>query len=383
MAELMEHATTSARARERTLAGDVRAEARIERDLREIAARVRQALGGDLAGLLLIGGYARNEGSLVDHGGELGPYNDYDLIAVVRGRAARRHDVLDSIGEEETRRRGVDVDLWPVSEAGLERLPPTLFWLDVVLGGVELLDGDPALVDRLPRITARDVPLAEVGRLLTNRAVGLALSNLEDVDRDHRRARHGHKAVLACGDARLLAADRYAATVAERSRELERLADAPGVGAELAAAYVDAVEFRRRPDRWRPAGEDLADWYARIRAAVGRWHLGFEAWRTGAPEEPLDFARYRGRLFAEAPDLSAPGTLLSAMRAAAKGDAPLWPWVGHPRERLARAAVALAYGADRDDCRREAARLLGIRGERALTDPSLHQALERLGARGG
>jgi hypothetical protein len=66
------------------------------------------------------------------------------------------------------------------------------------------------------------VPLSECGRLLANRAVGLAISNLEGTRAtDESLARHAHKAALACGDVRLLAADRYVASLRTRLADLE------------------------------------------------------------------------------------------------------------------------------------------------------------------
>jgi len=231
------------------------------------------------------------------------------------------------------------------------------------------------------------VPHAEAARLLANRAVGIALSNLEREDRDLRRARHGHKAVLACGDARLLAADVYRPTVAARVVEITRQRGAPAIGDELAFAYADAAAFRTRPDHWAPPGDQSLDaWSRRIIDLVGRSHLSYEALRVGTPASPAGYANHRGALFRGAPDV-AQGPL-AAFRAWSRGRAPVSPWVGHPRERLARVAVALAYGHEHPGTRAIAARLLGLAkhdgegasGSRAprVSDEALHAALSRL-----
>src|SRR5690606_30601588 len=60
----------------RTLVADSAAEQRIERDLAGIREAVANLLGRRLVSLLLVGGYARREGSVVARGGGLGPYND-------------------------------------------------------------------------------------------------------------------------------------------------------------------------------------------------------------------------------------------------------------------------------------------------------------------
>ena len=373
--------TTDPRRRRRTARGDARAEARIDGQLAHVAARVEAALGRDLAALLLVGGYARGEGGLVGSDRAPAAYNDYDLVAIVRNRAAtslraRLRALARGLSEE----LGIEVDLWPIDESALPSLPPTLFWLDVSLGGAEVLAGDVGVAARIREITPRDVPHAEAARLLVNRAVGLALSNLEAHDRDLRRARHGHKAVLACGDALLLAADLYAPTVTERAISLERQRPAPAVGDALADAYVDAARFRERPDAWRPpGGETLPAWYARIVELVEKTHLAYEAARVGAPKTPAGYACFRDRLFRDAPDLSL-GPLV-AIKAWLGGHAPLTPMLGHPRERLARAAVALAYGSRAAGCRAIATRLLGQ--ERGASDDMVHAALRRLSAVSG
>ncbi|MGK3994383.1 hypothetical protein [Sorangium sp. So ce1024] len=367
-----------------TLCGDPRAEMAIARDLASIAASTEELLGPRLCGLLLIGGYARGEGGVVERAGELGPFNDYDLVAVLRGRAAGRHERarLRDLGHAWTQRLGVDVDLLPLSEADLPRLPPTLFWLDAALGGVRVVMGPSALAGRLPRLSPRRVSLDECGRLLMNRATGLALSNLEpSAGNEDRIARHGHKAAFACGDVRLLACGRYRPSHVEKLAELERLEDCPAVGADLVAAYRDAVAFRTRPDRWRPPGGDVAAWYARLRALVARWHLDHEAWRTGAPADPRAYAAFRGRLFRDLPDVRPGAAPLAALRAAATGAAPLLPYVGHPRERLARVAVALAYAPDEPASRAAAERLLGVPA--GATDAVLRERLRALVQRGG
>jgi predicted nucleotidyltransferase len=362
-----------------TLSRDAAAEARIERDLRAISVALTSSMGSRLRSLLLVGSYARGDGGATANGA----YNDFDLVAVVpRDDAALRAE-LARFGDEWTARLGVHVDVWPFEERKLTAIPPTLFWLDVSLGGVRVLAGDRSVDEHLHKIAPRDVPLSECGRLLANRAVGLAISNLEGSGAtDESLARHAHKAALACGDVRLLAADRYGPSLRTRLAELEHLEDAPEIGPALVAAYREAVIYRSRPDAWSPPeGKRVAAWYAEACEAIGEWHFGFEAWRIGAPTSPAGFARFRGRLYDELPDVRAGGSLPAAIRATLKGKAPLRPYVGHPRERLARAAVAIAYGLKDPEARAEAARLLGARP--TATDDDLLRRLRALSDQAG
>jgi predicted nucleotidyltransferase len=356
-----------------TLCRDAEAEARIQRDLRAISVALTTAMGASLKTLLLVGSYARGDGGVTSRGA----YNDFDLVAVVpHDDAGLRADLL-RFSDEWTARLGVHVEAWPFEARRLESIPPTLFWLDVSLGGVRVLAGDKSVDEHLHRIKARDVPLSECGRLLANRAVGLALSNLEGPRAtDESLARHAHKAVLACGDARLLAADRYASSLRAKLAELERLESAPDIGQELVTAYREAIQYRMSPETWSPPGGlRVAAWYAERRARIAAWHLRFEAFRMGLGEiaSPADFARMRRRIYDELPDVRPGGSLPAALRAALKGKAPLRPYVGHPRERLARAAVALAYGHEDPETRTEAAVLLGAPAASASDDELLRR----------
>jgi hypothetical protein len=367
-----------------TACRDPEAESVVREQISETAGALSRLLGRSLEALLLVGGYARGEGSVVRVGGAWGGYNDYDLVAILRDHAAlwRARRVLRDFAAERSRKLGIEVDLWPTTRRFLRRAPATLFWLDVCRGGVRVISGDPGVLGALPRLCVRGVPLDEAGRLLANRAVGIALSNLEPVDHDHRRRRHIHKAALACGDALLLAIDRYPATVRERLGALRALAGAPAVGDDLVAAYEAAARFRRRPDAPAPR-EDVPGWYEERRDAIRRWHLAFESRRIHAPEDPADFAAHRGALYPGAADVGRASSTFSALRAGARGAAPLRPWCGHPRERLARVAVALAYGSDREDCRRLAARWLGLQDGSVPSDAALHAGLVKLAMQGG
>jgi hypothetical protein len=369
-------APTALRSRH-TSEGDALVEARIARDLRVVGERLRASLGPRLVASLLLGSYARGEGGVVvGADGQLAPYNDYDVVAVVRRGARGLRAPLVAIGHELTREVGVEVEVWPVDEADLDPPPRTLLWLDAALGGARVLEGDAGVLPRLARLDLRHVPLEEAARLAANRAVGLALSRLEGPGRDLLRAmRHGHKAILACGDATLLATGRYRPTLAERALELGRMAGAPLVSAEDAAAYDSAVRFHARPTC---AGASEAAFDA-LRRRAGRWHLAIEAWRAGAPTIPLAFVAFPGRVYRDLADVPIAGWP-AAVRAVLAGAAPVSPWLGHPRERLARAAVALAYGEPFEPSRDVAARVLGAPSGRP---EDLLAALARLVPRAG
>jgi len=331
---------------------------RVRRDLELATSLARAAFGSELVALLLVGGYARGEGGAMGDGPDAASFNDYDLVAVVRRVDAVAHENSREVSRIATERVGIEVDVWPISAKAMKHPPATLFWLDVALGGVVVLDGDEAILAGARKIDARAVPLEEAARLLVNRATGLALSRLEGASADPlRTAMHVYKAVLACGDARLLAASAYEGTVRRRGRRLEALAAAGLAPEALASAYCEAADFRLRPHRF-VAPIDMDAWLDAWRVRIAEWHAAFETYRLGAKLTIADLVRRHAPLYPKRVDGMRFG-LPAALRAAVKGRATLFPYVGHPRERLARASIALAY-LDATVSRVEGARWLGL-----------------------
>ena len=366
-----------ARATGFTLRGDQAAEERVRRDLCCITRHVREAFGERMQLAALVGSYARGEGAMRIEGDRTLPHNDYDLLVVLPER--QRHDAMRArrAGLLAAQQVGVEVDVAVLTEAEFLRPAPTLFWLDATRGGLRWLGGDEDFIDRQRPVALRQVPLDEAGRLLANRALGLALSGLGGTfGDDDVIARHGHKAVMAAGDALLLATARYAATSRERAEELTCLGSTPRVTPWLVEAYWDAMRFRHNTSVWRPRSGNLRAWFNEVRQQVGQLHLDFESWRVGAPADAVPFASWNGELFRQRPDARL-GARLAALRAWFRGDAPLRPIV-HPRERLARASVAVAYGGDAG--REQARELLGL--PRGVGNESMRVAMLRLRAVG-
>jgi rhamnosyltransferase len=354
------------------------AEAMIARVLDEAKSIISAGLGSDLEALLLLGGYAGGEGT-VDWKPE-GPHvhNDLDLVAIVsssRKARALRSRCLE-LTEEASERTGTCVDVYPVARAELARSKGKLLWLDAAVRGVRVVAGDPTVLDPLANLHPRGVVSGEIGRLIINRATGLAVSRLSFMagdDEESRAARHVAKAWMALGDALLLFEDRYASTGAERLANLTNLSTvaAPWVQRVL-HGYTGGLEYRRNPHAHRLSWESFqieckAMWPA-FRALEAH-RLGFEAWLL-----PSDYASEAQPRFPELVDVSYVGRMLGGPRAALKSQVPLSQGWRHPREVLARVCVLVAFG-DEQDVFQQAGRWLGLR----TTDPRhLRNRLETL-----
>lgn len=330
-------------ARGMTLSRDAVVEASLAAGLRAAGDDLRAQLGPrGLRALVLVGSAARGEAGVVMRGGKPIIDNDLDFIALV-DHPRRRSRTLTTWARDWTERLGTEVDVWGVTSARWYAPPATLFWLDVTQGGARMVVGENDWLRCLPTRSAAALPAEERGRLLSNRATGLALSSLPGRHAERSvRARHAHKAVLACGEALLLSKGDYPGRLSDR---LDRLVRLGAEAYDLAEAYADALRFRVRPDRWTPKSS-FGNWYAGTVALCRRWHLELEARRTGAPA--LVDAWLSGpwrRMFPARVDSRRFAGPLRSVQAMASGcsrvDAEGWH---HPRERLARVSLALAYG---------------------------------------
>lgn len=341
--------------RRHTHRGDATIDARIRQDLSRLAAGMAAELGERMDALLLVGAYARGEGGFVLAGEEPCAYPGYRVL-VLTGRGPAPEEQLRQIERAWSARLDIDVHLATAPTAGLTRVPPSLWWLDIARGNVDVLTGDPQLLQRLPAVDVGSIPKTACGWLLADAAASVAISRLSSDVEPLDRLRHLHCAAIACGDARVLLSGRFGGTMRARCSQLQALRPPAG----LVAAYTEAIDFLGRPDAWRPSdGRDVAQWESDTLARVADWHLTFEASRIGTPPTIDGFARSRTRVYSPV----APGGLRSRVSGAMRQllmPAPGFPYHDTPDEVMPRAAVALAYGGDRAGNRLMAARLLGL-----------------------
>ena len=218
--------------------------------IRAIGAEIDALRIPRLLGVVLGGGYARGEGGVFDAEGSAPRLsNDLDFYVVAEDGAspadlAAIAAALRPVSEKWTVRLGVDVDFSP------PKTPWRIAHDAERLMIQELVHGYCDVAGRLGAELFRDVarrdpsalPAMEAVRLLVNRGAGLLLAAESGASPDFV-ARNINKAILGCGDARLIARGKY------RWRALDR---ADALADDL---YRAAVQWKFRP---RP--EPPCDW---------------------------------------------------------------------------------------------------------------------------
>ena len=249
-----------------TVSGDPAGEARVAADLARIVDRCRTAAadaGDPLRGIVLLGGYARGEGTTVRAAdGTPRGFNDYDLLLVL-DRPAGDPGLYARLGSELAREVEIDfVDLGLATPAQLGAPPATLFAHELGEAHRVLWERAPGVVT-VPRVPLDSLEIAEASRLLGNRGMALVWAGLrlwpsgepgvgEAAPSASDRGfcvTASHKAVLAAGDATLLLAGRYHLSQDERRRRIAASPPpAPWIDDAFRAAYAAGVDYRRAPD---------------------------------------------------------------------------------------------------------------------------------------
>ena len=269
--------------------------------LEDLAGDVQSTLAGNLVALVLGGGYGRGEGAVVHGSGGERPYNDLDLIVIVNRRPGVAR-LLAPVSRRHEHALGIAVDFSRALTVGdVEQWEHRLRWHELYHGH-RVLSGEPGIVvDHAPREIASPVPLREASRLLVNRGAGLVwarrvVSGLAPApDRDFVR-RNAYKALLAVGDAYLIAAGVLAPRHAGRQELLHSLTSQlpANAAARVLECYAAALAFKFEPDTMptERVEEDL------MRQANELWAGAFlhvESQRHGRSFDALtDYARWSG-----------------------------------------------------------------------------------------
>jgi len=245
--------------------------------LASLSGEVRRAMGENLVALVLGGGYGRGEGGVLRVSGEEQPYNDLDLVLVVRRKTAVPWDAIRRIQHKYASLTGIEVDFSrPLTVDDIRGWPPTLMWSDL-LQGHRVLDGDAdILTANAPDLQSDRLMPVEATRLLLNRGAGLlwalyiARGCEPAPDQDFIR-RNYYKCALALGDALLISHGRFTTGYTGRGERLSQLLDElpRAFPFDLLGLYEQALTFKFWPGEQaftpaEPKLEELASEWGQV-----------------------------------------------------------------------------------------------------------------------
>ena len=269
--------------------------------IRAIGAEIDALAIPRLLGVVLGGGYARGEGGVVDAEGSAPRLsNDLDFYVVAEDGAspadlAAIAAELRPVSEKWTARLGVDVDFSPPKTPWRIRHDEERLMIQELVHGYCDVAGRPG-AELFRDVARRDpsaLPAMEAVRLLVNRGAGLLLaaeaaksspvsdsssepSNLRTFEPSNGdEARNINKAILGCGDARLIARGGYRWRAEERAEALGEPLYAAAVAWKFRPRPESVCDWEKARDAWLSAVDGIGSAHATLRArslrAVLRW----------------------------------------------------------------------------------------------------------------
>ncbi len=223
-------------------------EAGIDDHLGRLCERIN-ALDPARDAIVLSGGFGRGEGSVRRTSDGIYPLNDYDIVLITR--TPLRPETLRREEANLAAMLGMDfVDLGVIDTVSLSKLELTQFTFDLKYGS-RVLDGDPTILDRLPRFSAGAIPVSEGSILIFNRLAGLlnALPNYESPTNVAGNAIDFMvfqlaKFWIAMGDAYLLLWRGYDASYRVRRQRFADLHASGGVARDISHEVDNGYSFK-------------------------------------------------------------------------------------------------------------------------------------------
>jgi hypothetical protein len=270
--------------------------AELEERLEAICAQVRrdvaaQLPAGNLAAIVLGGGYGRGEGGVLKT--EVGdqPYNDLEFYVFIRGdRLSQEHrygKTLHHLAEQLSLQAGVQVEFKMDSVERWKTSPASMFSYDLVSGHRLIVGDESVFFGCEHHLDASAIPLSEATRLMFNRCSGLLLARelLQKTSLAGEEAdfigRNLAKMQLALGDTALTAFGQYHWSARERRRRLTAWSpeESPVWLSEVQDHHGAGLEFKLHPRRISKAVAEFECEHRRLTDLAMRLWLWLEGRR--------------------------------------------------------------------------------------------------------
>lgn len=257
------------------------------KELKELSEKVEKILGDNLVSLILGGGYGRSEGGIVNIDGIEMPYNDLDMVIIVKDLNQNFDKLLLPVRKEWGQRLGIHVDFSrPLTVRQLRHLPHKLMWQDLLFGHIVLCKEKDVLLTNMPALMKETLPAIEASHLLLNRGAGLIWSMqifhgvISEQDDDFIR-RNYFKAALAIGDAILISNQMHQTKYQGRDILLKSLFARQNIPEMdvIMPLYERALKFKFSPDEEQAFSATITD-LQRMATILVNTFLHIESVRT-------------------------------------------------------------------------------------------------------
>jgi len=272
-----------------SIRGSADFDAHIDTDMQRIAECVSHSpYAKDFKAIILIGGYARGEGTPCIREGKQMSFNDYDLVVVSSNMPRSRQTVvqehLRTLEKQLTNDIGLPTDLYLYTENKMRTAEFSLLNYEMKFGHM-VIWGDQNIADIMPNYVGAALPISEGTRLLLNRGkllidIQQRLATQEPLTPEERETfiKFLFKSGLAFGDCTLLINGKYDISYTEKKVRIEdmRGSDVPDSN-YMIAAFRKAIGFKEWGDFEALQDLDIEKEFHKTRA----YFIDFFLWYEG------------------------------------------------------------------------------------------------------
>lgn len=245
------------------------------------------------AALILIGGYGRGEGGVVQENGTYHPHNNLDLLYIYNGKInAHLIEQANKKLQEISKEYGIGIDMSAINKQKLMRLDGLVVSYDMRYGHRTLL-GDSKFLKDHKAFSLYNIDPADMRQLLVNRGtlllINRVLLNKPSLTKDEKKLiiKHAIKAIIGYGDALLYFNDSYHWSYMQKQ---SNMSESNNIDKSIKDLYSEAIIFRFMPDYDTYMRKDLKAWNDELIKTLSSIHLQCE--KINLNENNLDWENY-------------------------------------------------------------------------------------------
>jgi len=247
----------------------------------------------ETAALILIGGYGRGEGGVVQKNGVFRPHNNLDLLYIYNGKISRdRIDDANQALQSIAKKYDFGIDMSAINKEKLLTLDGLVVSYDMRFGHKTLLGNSDFLRNHNP-FSIYNIDPVDIRQLLVNRGTLLLINRLllskEALSVDEKKLiiKHAIKAIIGYGDAMLYFHNKYHWSYAQK---LTNMLEDKNIDESIKSLYCEAILFRFKPNYDKYLQKDLQTWNSDLIRLLSSVHLECE--RINLNSDTLEWDSY-------------------------------------------------------------------------------------------
>ncbi len=228
--------------------------------------------------IILIGGYGRGEGGVININGVEQPHNNFDFLVISKkinsDQTSFLHETCKEVFENHASKLGVLVEFTIMEASKLKNIDPLVITYDMKYGH-KLISGNSDILTKNKNFEVDTIPSWDVRNLIVNRGTLLIINDLilnkKKLDKKDRKnvIKHWVKAIIGYGDALLFYMGEYHYSYVEKQKRMKKQTN---VNIKFRALYNSAMNFRFSPNYERYDELNIYKFQAYIKQELFKIH---------------------------------------------------------------------------------------------------------------